>query len=261
MPCLCLHYIFMRTLSLRISGLFSNNNPFSNTNEMYTLIHHHADFILVSKHPDVSFHKDDSDMGLTERIRRDLGLEKLYPVHRLDRMTSGLLLFATHRDAARELARRFKDRTAHKIYLAISDKRPKKKQGLITGDMVRSRRGSWMLTRTMNNPAKTRFVSTPLVPGLRLYALQLETGKTHQIRVAMKSIGSPVLGDDRYHPREEGGKPDRGYLHAFFLEFTLFEKQYRFSHAPEHGRLFQGSAFFEALEALRPKIESKTDSR
>jgi tRNA pseudouridine32 synthase/23S rRNA pseudouridine746 synthase len=112
-----------------------------------------------------------------------------------------------------------------------------------------------MLTRTMHNPARTRFISTSLSPGLRLYALRLETGRTHQIRVAMKSAGAPVLGDDRYHPRPPDEMlPDRGYLHALSLAFTLNGQRYLFRSLPEHGTLFHGEDFSCALRALLDRI-------
>lgn len=65
----------------------------------------------------------------------------------------------------------------------------------------RGRRGSWMLARTSSDPAITRFASTAVPggrPGLRAFLLKPETGRTHQLRVALKSLGAPVLGDARY---------------------------------------------------------------
>ena len=103
-----------------------------------------------------------------------------------------------------------------KTYLALSDRRPAKKQGLVKGGMEKSRRGAWKLTRGDGaNPAVTRFHSQSIAPNLRLFVLQPQTGKTHQLRVAMKSLGSPILGDTLY-----GGTPaERLFLHAWRLEF------------------------------------------
>ena len=97
---------------------------------------------------------------------------QVYPVHRLDEATSGLLLLARNSAAARDLAALFRERSIGKYYLALSDLPPRKKQGLIQGDMVRARRGDWKLTRSMTNPARTRFVSWSVSPGLRLYLLK-----------------------------------------------------------------------------------------
>ena len=69
----------------------------------------------------------------------------------------------------------------------------------------------------MENPAQTRFTSQSAGSGRRLFVLQPLTGKTHQLRVAMKSIGSPIIGDTLY-----GGTPaERLYLHAWRLSFPF----------------------------------------
>ena len=61
-------------------------------------------------------------------------------------------------------------------------------------------------------------MSRSLAPNLRLFILQPKTGKTHQLRVAMKSLGSPILGDALYG----GDSADRTYLHAYQLSFDYF---------------------------------------
>lgn len=145
-----------------------------------------------------------------------LNVPRLWLTHRLDKPTSGVLLLALNAQAASELAQQFAAKTMRKTYLALSDRRPAKKQGLVKGGMEKSRRGAWKLTRGDGaNPAVTRFHSQSIAPNLRLFVLQPQTGKTHQLRVAMKSLGSPILGDDLY-----GGTPaERLFLHAWRLEF------------------------------------------
>lgn len=216
---------------------------------MYSIIHDHNDFLLISKHPGISFHKNDEQEGLTHILKKDLGITELYTVHRLDTITSGLLLFAKNRRTAQSLARQFSKRKIDKYYLAVSDRRPNKKQGLIRGDMVKARRGAWKLTRTSENPAVTHFFSSALEDGLRLFLVKPYTGKTHQIRVALKSIGSPLLGDPLYHGKEAGGKlPDRAYLHCYALRFWLNKVRYEFIHKPDIGIYFTNKAFQEALK-------------
>jgi len=210
---------------------------------MYKVISDHRDFLIISKSPGVSFHKESNTEGLHEKIRADLGINTLYSVHRLDRMTSGLLIFSKNEGTARELSAKFRNRTVEKYYLAISDRRPRKKQGTIKGDMEKSRRSSWKLTRGNRDPAITSFFSYALGEGRRLFLLRPYTGKTHQIRVAMKSIGVPVLGDSIYHKKEEDKKYDRGYLHSYALRFTLHGKMYEFEHRPESGEFFLDEAF------------------
>ena len=117
---------------------------------------------------------------------------------RLDYICSGALLLATSREAAGELVRRFRQRQVAKYYVALSDRRPAKKMGSVVGEMAKGRRGSWLLTRGGADPAVTRFTAAGVPgrrPGMRAFLLKPETGRTHQIRVAMKSLGAPVLGD------------------------------------------------------------------
>lgn len=183
---------------------------------MFDILFTHADFVLINKHPNVSVHKDDGDTMLLQEVAQQTGDTQLYLVHRLDKMTSGLLLLARTASAASTLSRAFAERQVEKYYLAIGSKKPKKKQGLISGDMERSRRASWKLLTTQNNPAITQFLSLAAEPGERLFLCKPYTGKTHQIRVALKSVGSAIVGDPIYNAASQA---DRGYLHAFAIRF------------------------------------------
>ncbi|TAL35423.1 MAG: RNA pseudouridine synthase [Spirochaetes bacterium] len=218
---------------------------------MFTLIHTSDEFIVISKKAGVSFHGDDTAMSLDDAIRAQLGITELYALHRLDNLTSGLLVFARTRAAVRELAAQFRLRQIEKFYLAIGGSHPKKKQGLVMGDMKKGRNGTWILAHTHARPAITRFYSTSLQPGLRLYLVRLYTGRTHQIRVALKSVSAPVLGDTQYCKKIPVGiEPDRGYLHSYALAFTLGGVRYKFINPPDEGRYFLSTEFKEALARL-----------
>jgi len=213
----------------------------------FQLIDETPAFLVVAKDAGVPFHARGEEAGLCGRVREHMG--QVYPVHRLDEATSGLLLLARNSAAARDLAALFRERNINKYYLALSDLQPRKKQGLIQGDMVRSRRGDWKLTRAMTNPARTRFVSWSVSPGLRLYLLKPLTGRTHQLRVAMKSLGAPILGDRRYHPLSTPW-PDRTYLHAYALNFRLHGQNYSYHCTPQSGDTFQLPEITNQLELL-----------
>lgn len=192
---------------------------------MFDLLYSHQDFIVINKYPNVSVHKDDGDTMLLQVVEQQLSIEKLYLVHRLDKMTSGILLLARTREAASELSGLFANKTIEKYYLAIASKKPKKKQGLIVGDMERTRRSAWKLTNSTHNPAVTQFFTYAGEPGERVFLCKPATGKTHQIRVAIKSLGSAIVGDPIYNP---SSKSDRGYLHAFAIRFSYAERLYEF---------------------------------
>ncbi|MGO1297802.1 MAG: TIGR01621 family pseudouridine synthase [Vibrio sp.] len=184
---------------------------------MFDILLEHSDFVVINKHPGISVHKDDGETMLLQEVAKVTNDAQLFLVHRLDKMTSGVLLLARHATAARLLSQQFAQRAVNKWYLAIGAKKPKKKQGTIIGDMTRSRRSAWKLETTRENPAVTQFLSVAAQPGQRLFLCKPYTGKTHQIRVALKSVGSAILGDPIYH---QAAAADRGYLHAFVLQFT-----------------------------------------
>ena len=200
----------------------------------YRLLTQLEHFLLIDKAPGVAFHQQDGRPGLAEQLRRDLCLSELYPVHRLDTPTSGLLLFARTPAAASALGLALQEHRLEKWYLALSDRQPRRKQGWIRGDMQKSRDGQWRLSREQQAPAVTWFISGGTGIGGRAFLLRPHTGKTHQLRVALKSEGSPILGDTLYG----GATADRLYLHAWRLQFTLFGEQHSFTQAPSQGQLF-----------------------
>jgi len=214
---------------------------------MFQLIDQTADFVVVNKPCGISMHKDQQDAGFVMQLQDQLGVDQLFPVHRLDKMTSGIVLLAKTSVAAAELSLQFQNRQVCKFYLAISDKKPRKKQGLIKGDMVKARRGSWKLLKTQNNPAVTQFFSASVGNRLRLFLLKPHTGKTHQLRVAMKSIGAAIVGDDRYHETAQN-VVERGYLHAYYLQFDFAGERYCYCTSPASGDLFMLPEVKQQLE-------------
>ena len=146
---------------------------------MWDIVFEHKDFVVINKPCGVSVHSElEEDVCLTASLAQQLGVERVWLVHRLDKATSGLLLFALNRDSAAALSAQFAEKTMRKIYLALGTHKPAKKQGWVKGGMARSRRGTWKLTRDEDNFAVTRFSSQSLKPGLRLFVLQPFTGKT-----------------------------------------------------------------------------------
>ncbi|MBE0363910.1 tRNA pseudouridine32 synthase / 23S rRNA pseudouridine746 synthase [Pseudoalteromonas ulvae UL12] len=181
---------------------------------MLEIVFQHTDFYVFNKPTGLSFHSEQC-AGFVVIAERQVN-EKLFSVHRLDKVTSGLIILARHSEAAAQLTELFASHLINKFYLALSDKKPKKKQGWVKGDMAKSRRSAYKLLKTHNNPAITRFYSLACSNGLRGFLLKPYSGKTHQLRVALKSLSAPILGDSLYG----GTLSDRTYLHAYALEFT-----------------------------------------
>jgi tRNA pseudouridine32 synthase/23S rRNA pseudouridine746 synthase len=204
---------------------------------MYQVLSDQTDFIVISKSVNVHFHSQDGSAGVIAQAEADLGY-KLYPVHRLDTPTSGLLVVAKSPQAASVFTQMFTQHKVQKYYLAIACGKPKKKQGWIIGDMAKSRRSMYKLLRTSSNPAVTQFFSQSIAHGMRLYLLKPLSGKTHQLRVALASIGVPILGDQLYGNELS----DRCYLHAYSLHFTYRDQAYVFQQPPSLGQQFLLSA-------------------
>ena len=215
------------------------------------VVYQHSDFIIINKPEGISVHKDQEEQGLTELVAKQLNMPQVWLVHRLDKVTSGLLILALNAESAAEFSRLFSERKIHKTYLALSNQKPKKKQGLVVGDMKKARDCAWKLCQTKENPAITRFESVSCEPNLRLFILKPQTGKTHQLRVAMKSLGSPILGDGLYAKNTE--KIDRTYLHAAQLEFDYLNDFISVTCLPSQGQFWIKSSVFEQIKAYLVK--------
>lgn len=205
----------------------------------FRLLYNHNDFVLVDKAPGVSFHSE-AGPGLVVAVEQALG-RKLFPVHRLDKVTSGLLLLATSAQAAAQFTELFTARKIQKFYLALSLTKPKQKQGWVKGDMQPARRGAYKLCTSQTDPAITYFLSAGFdaadsgVPqGARLCLLKPYSGKTHQLRVALKSQGAAIAGDALY----QGAPADRVYLHAYALAFDWHGTRLQFVCPPQQGQWF-----------------------
>src|SRR5690606_26824028 len=126
---------------------------------MLKVLLEHECFLVIQKPAGVGMHQEGETPGIVTLAKQALGLPELYPVHRLDKVTSGALLLARDPAANSELSAAFRQRQVEKYYLALADRRPSKKQGLIAGDMVRSRRSNGKLVKNLKKPTVTQAVS------------------------------------------------------------------------------------------------------
>jgi 23S rRNA pseudouridine1911/1915/1917 synthase len=197
-----------------------------------------ADFAVVNKaphqvvHPGAGQREGTLAAGLLARypeIRRlaELGLsdaDRPGIVHRLDKGTSGLLVVARSPAGLESLGRQMAQRDVARTYLALVRGHVVEERGIVDAPMGRSTRNpTQMAIRSDGRPARTHYEVIERLNGpyeSTVLRLRLETGRTHQIRVHLASIGHPVVNDLRYgHRRDERLDEQRLFLHASALSF------------------------------------------
>jgi len=137
-------------------------------------------------------------------------------VHRLDKGTSGLIVVARNDVSHRSLSAQLKDRTLSRTYLAIVRGRVKADSGELEGPIGRHPQERKRMAVVQGGRfARTRYAVVERRRTHTLLRCDLDTGRTHQIRVHLAALGHPVAGDSEYGGREEG--LDRPMLHAWRL--------------------------------------------
>lgn len=208
------------------------------------IVFENADFAVINKEPFQNVHPVLGEGGNSGTLINALlhhfgelsvinGVERPGLVHRLDKDTSGLIVIAKNDRAMGELYKVFFERRIRKTYLALSVGAPPEDSGKIESYIGREPNSRTRMTVTNPiNPkiAKTEF--TVLERGIEkkygLFEVNLLTGRTHQIRVHLSTIGYPILGDKVYGNEkanriaEESHGLRRQWLHAYSLSFALF---------------------------------------
>ena len=144
-------------------------------------------------------------------------------VHRLDKDTSGVMVCAKNDTAHLDLAEQIRTKTAHRTYWAIVHGNIKEEAGIIKGDIGRhpTDRKKMAIVRENGKPAVTHFKVLERFGEYTLVECQLETGRTHQIRVHMTSIGHPLINDPKYGPKKSSPFAINGQaLHSLQLTLT-----------------------------------------
>ena len=149
-----------------------------------------------------------------ERTLGDFG----FVVHRLDRDTSGVMILAKSEEVQKYLKKQFQNRTVHKTYVAVVEGEPKLMEARIDLPIIRNKKRPTTFLVDANGRESETYYKVLESNGHRsLVELKPVTGRTHQLRVHMKYIGCPIVGDIVYGKDDA----DRLYLHARELEITL----------------------------------------
>ena len=192
---------------------------------------------------------------LKEYVRKQSHRNTVHVVHRLDRETSGLLVFAKSPELQEYMRTYWRQLVTKRSYVALVEGKLEKNEGKITSWLTEDSRTALVSSSPMDNGGQLAITNykvlkesalqtdeADLKTEYSLVELNLETGRTNQIRVHMASIGHPVVGDRKYGHGNESSPIDRLCLHARVLEFIhpMTEKKVRFE-APmpkEFARIF-----------------------
>ncbi len=162
--------------------------------------------------------QDPGDLAYDQRMLLHLAVQEgrrpeLHLVHRLDRVTSGVLLFTRHREAAAPVQRAWNEGKVERLYLAVVEGVPPFDEIEVDEPIGRDPGHTWRFRiSSKGRRAVTRVRVMARLSGISVVACTLVTGRTHQVRVHMASLGHPVLGDALYGGR--AALAPRPLLHA-----------------------------------------------
>ncbi len=221
------------TVSLASDPHHVQEDPAADPAMEVPLVHVDADVIVIDKPPGLVVHPGHGHRdgtlvnGLLARFPELAGVgDPLRPglVHRLDRGTSGLLVVARNAAAYSDLVAQLAAHEVQRTYSALVWRHPEHPHGVIDAPIGRSRRDPLrMVVAADGRAARTHYdVEQELFEPVEtaLLTCELETGRTHQIRVHLASIGHPVVGDELYGGARQSLQVPRPFLHARHLRFA-----------------------------------------
>lgn len=214
---------------------------FMSAGKSISIVYEDENIILLNKKVGLLSHPDETEYvdTLITRVKRYLFEKGEYKpedetsfapalVNRIDRNTSGIVICAKTATALRVLNQKMKDRELHKLYLCVVHGKPEKKTDTIEGYLVKDEKmNKVFVSKKQQNGGKlirTKYTVLGYSDGLSLLEIDLLTGRTHQIRAHMASIGHPLLGDGKYgnnkQNKESGYKKQCLCSYKLIFDFT-----------------------------------------
>ena len=203
----------------------------------------------------IAINKPSGLLSIPDREGKELSLKQIlqkkyngiFTVHRLDKATSGIIVFAKNETTHKELSRIFESHAIEKIYNGLVTGTVMPEQGKIDAPVIQHSSGNKMLISEKGKPSLTEYKVLENFKRFSWIEFNIHTGRTHQIRVHAKHIGNSIVCDElygnanpvylsalkhKYHlsKKEESEKPilARLALHAASLKFNLNNKDYFF---------------------------------
>lgn len=197
-------------------------NPPANTG--LDILYQDEDLLLINKPAgllSVPGRGEDKQDCLIQRVQAELPDARV--VHRLDMETSGVMVMALNAEVHRQLSMLFEQRKVQKRYIAVVGGQVKDESGLIDLPLITDwpNRPKQIIDHEQGKPSRTRFRVISLDHDQSTTRVELipETGRSHQIRVHLQSMGHAILGDRLYASDEVRDKSPRLLLHSTFISF------------------------------------------
>ncbi|HRJ06387.1 MAG TPA: RluA family pseudouridine synthase [Candidatus Saccharibacteria bacterium] len=206
------------------------------SNESLPIIYEDDDVIVINKPVGVLTHSKgamNDEFTVAEFVRPKTAYHAATNrpgiIHRLDRATSGVIICAKNDASASYLQRQFSDRKVKKTYMAVVSGVPKQEKAIIDLPIARNPSApSTFKVDAAGKPAETSYEIIKSNGTRTLVKLMPRTGRTHQLRVHMAYLGTPIVGDIVYGSE----KASRMFLHAASLEITLPSRERRTFESP-----------------------------
>ena len=217
------------------------------THPKLKIVYEDDDLIVVNKQPGLLTvattpgSKETTVMSILRAyVKKQNARANIYVVHRLDRETSGLLVFARSEELQHYMRQYWRELVTERTYIALAEGIIEPREGKITTWLTEDKRNAVVYSSPVDDGGDIAITNYKVLrtakgdgleaKGYSLVELHLETGRTNQIRVHLASKGCPVVGDRKYGHGNESSPIDRLCLHAKVLEFIhpVTEKKVRF---------------------------------
>jgi RluA family pseudouridine synthase len=225
------------------------------TDAPVAVLYETADYLAVDKPAGVVSVPQADTEGLPGLLRAHYA-GRLFPVHRLDRGASGVIVFAKNAAAHRHLNGEFDRRAVRKTYLALVDGLPRSNRGQVNAPVREFGSGRMGVDPRRGKPSTTDWKVAERFDGATLLRVSPATGRRHQIRAHLYHIGHPILGDLRYGDSARRQAVPRLMLHALSLEFALLSGERVTVEAPPP---LSFEAILAGLRAQKKDRKAKTE--